>query len=346
MMKGFCKSSRALLSVICCLIGTAGCGSQSGGNLVVELRKAPKDKNPISLLYNRIELIVLDKPDKGTAIVPSLTNLSVTADRFYFKCGDSVIVSYMNNGRYADSLSPGKVITDYSVYRDTLLDVLSDKEILSYSLSDYSTKQAVTIDTPVKLTRIARHENVINISGYLDTHQYVCKYYYDKGYFGAAVGKISNADIRRVVENMSYFYLNNHLLALYPCSGRIWEYGDDFNYIFLDPVVKSNRYDVLEFRAAQVTDSKVYYSLLLNGEEYLAIIERDNNNTILIKTTKEGLHLPLGIIRDGINYVLCTAADLPHYVTREMLDSENAEVLDKAIKNNRDVVLKYFLATP
>ena len=70
MMKGFCKSSRALLSVICCFIGIAGCGSISGGDLVIDLRKAPKDKNPISLLYDRIELIALDNLKKGAAFVP------------------------------------------------------------------------------------------------------------------------------------------------------------------------------------------------------------------------------------------------------------------------------------
>lgn len=346
MMKGFCKSSRVLLSVICCFIGIAGCGSISGGDLVIDLRKAPKDKNPISLLYDRIELIALDNLKKGAAFVPSLTKLSVTADRFFFKCGDSIIVSYMNNGSFADVLSPGKMITDYSVYRDSILDVLSDKEILSYSLSDYSLKQSVTVDTPVELTRIARHENVINISGYLDTQQYICKYYFDKKYFGAAEGKISNADIRRVIENMSYFYSNDHLLALYPCSGRIWEYGDDFNYIFFDPDVKSNKDDVLEFRSAQVTDSKVYFSLLLNGEEHLVIIDRGNNKNILIKTTKEGVHLPVGVIRDGVNYVLCTAADLPRYLTRDLLDSQCAESMDSVIKNNNNVVLKYYLSTP
>lgn len=366
MTKSCCKPFPVLISIACCLWGAIGCKSILSNGDIVDLCKSPGNKVSISSIYDRIELVLLENPGSDTLSAQSLTNMSVTEDRFYFKSGDSTIVSYFKNGTFTDTLNLGTGITDYSIYKDSILDVLSGKRILSYSLSDYSLKHRANLDTPVNLTRIARRKNMLYIPGYIDTQEYLCEYDYGTRYFAEVPKKSSCPDARKDAEQMNFFRYGDHLLSLYPFSERIWE-NAEFTFIFLDPAFKLNQDDYLEILFAQVADNKIFYSLLLNGKKNLLILDRKDKSasymldggreqvftehrigkkSLCINTTREGLSLPLGVIRDGVNYVCCTAADLPNYVTRDVLDGQSAEAMEVAIRKNCNVVLKYYLAAP
>ena len=364
-MKDYCKLFPVLISTLCCLIGVAGCRSSQSDNVIIDLRKSPDKKVFVNKIYDRIELVPLERPGSGALPAASLSSLSVTEDRFYFKCGDSTIVSYFKDGRLADSLAPGGLITDYSIYRDSVMDVLSGKEILSYSLPDHSLTRRVTLDTPVSLKKIARWRNQIFLPGYIDSQEYICEYDCERNSFARVPRNADVPDVRKNVEQMNFFRHDGHLMSLYPYSGRIWE-NAVFSFIFVEPDFKIRQNDNLEFLSAQVSDHKIFYSLLLNDEEYLLALDRVDRTVAYllddgkehqftehgvgrefhyVNTTREGVHLPLGVIRDEVNYVSCTASDLPRYVNRDVLDSRSAEAMDEAVRNKSNVVLKYCLAT-
>ena len=365
MIKDYCKPFPVLISTLFCLIGFAGCRSLRSDDIIIDLSKGPDKKVTVNKIYDRIELVTLECPGSRALPAASLNSLSVTEDRFYFKCGDSTIVSFFKDGRLADSLAPGSLITDYFIYRDSVMEVLSDKEILSYSLPDHTLTHRINLDTPVSLKKIARRRNQIFLPGYIDSQEYLCEYDCERNYFAMVPRNANVPDVRKNVEQMTFFSHDGHLLSLYPYSGRIWE-NAVFSFIFVEPDFKIRENDDLEFLSAQVSDHKIFYSLLLNGEKSLLVLDRADRTVsyllddgkehqftmhgvgrefLYVNTTREGLPLPLGVISDEVNYVSCTASDLPHYVNRGMLDSNSAEVMDEAVRNNSNVVLKYYLVT-
>lgn len=349
-----------LISALSFTLGASGCHSMLSDSIVVNLNKAPGTKISIKQIYKKIEIVPLDNVEGDFS--SSLSTLSVTKDRFYLKSGDSMIVSYTHNGRFVDSLHPGSVVTDYYIFKDSVLDLLAGKEFLSFSLPDYTLQQRIPLVTQVALTKIAREdENVVCFSGYKDVNDYTCKYYCDKQYLSEAPGSTTSTNIKRIEEEVHYFSYCDHLFKLFPHSGCIWECGD-FTYQFFNPTfrLKNGR---VKFCSAQITDSKIYYQLLLGNKEHILILNRADRSVsmllngeerelifleaekkyLLLNKCREGVYLPLGVMRDGINYFCCPAADLPRYLTNDLLDSKNATTMDIAQKNNDYVVIKYYL---
>lgn len=361
MMKDYFRLFPVLISSLLLSIGVFGCVSMLSDSIIIDLDKAPNNKISITRIYERIEIVPLDNLGRGN--LSQLSELSVTRDKFYFKCGDSMIVSYSQDGRLIDSLSFGSLVTDYYIFNDSILNLLAEKEFISYFLPDNSLMKRTFLETPIALTKIAREdENVVLFSGYNGSNDYSCKYYLDKNVFSEAQGQINYSNITKIAEGIHYFNYCDHLYKLYPHSGCIWECGD-FHHQFLNPIFKKKNSGGIEFRSAQITDNKIYYSLLINDKECLLILNRAeraysmllngeereftvhgaNKKYLLINKSREGVHLPLGVIRDGINYFYCSSSDLYRYLTRDLLDSQNAEMMDVAVKKKNNVVIKYFL---
>lgn len=334
--------SPALISAVLFLCGMAGCMPKKGIDGSVDLRKVSTVS--IRELYDKIELVPLDNSGGETASTPSLSGLSVTKDRFVFLDGDRAVLSYRQDGGLADTLNPGRPVMDFSVYQDRILDVLLKHEIRTYRLSDFSLLQCTFLDTLVTVTRLARREeNVMNLPGYEGNRDYMCEYYFDTKRYFTSAGQMNSERVGSIVKGMRFLRKGDDLLVLYPHSGQIWKCGDFFGH-FLWPDFIRRKGDELEFLFAQVTDGKVYYSLLLNGEKHLLVLNRADGKYLLAKTSREGLYLPLGMIRDGVNYFCCSAEDLPRYLMRDLLDPESAEAMDAVVRDGKNVVIKYHLA--
>lgn len=337
-MKDFCAFLLTLTSSVSILFGVTGCiSATTDAEAGIDLRKVSKGRIPLRDIYDKIEVVPLDNAPDGLP----LSELSVTADRFLLKGGDRLILSYRQDGSLADSLNPGKAIVDYSVYQDKTLDVLFFAEMRTYHLPDLSLSGRNALDTLVTPTRLARRsEKVMVLPGYKGDKDYLCEYYFDTKKYYASPGKLDGEKTKQIVKGMRFLRSENRLLLLYPNSGLIWVCGE-FTYGFLRPDFKRREGDMLEITYAQVADRNVYYSLLLNGEEHLLVYDQTTGKGRLLKTTREGLSLPLGEIRDGINYFCCPADELPRYLTRDLLDSESASAVDAAVRNGAYVIIKY-----
>ncbi len=345
MMKNFCAFLLTLVGAASALFAVTGCGSSgTDAEAVIDLRKVSDGKVPIHDLYDTIEVVALEDAPGGLP----LSDLSVTADRFFFKGGDRLILSYRQDGSLADSLNPGKAIVDYSIYQDRILDILFDGEIRAYRIPDLSLSRRSTLDTVVTPTRLARRaENVMNLTGYKELKDYLCEYYFDTNKFYASP-RIYDFEqpeqARTIAQRMRYFYVDDKLIYLDPACGWLWLSGEFcFGYLWLD--FKRKEGDKLTVTYAQATDLNAYYALSLNGEEYFLVYDRTAKKGRLFKTTREGLSLPLGEIRDGINYFCCPAAELPRYLTRDVLTPENASAMDAAMRDGGYALIKYHLKT-
>ena len=342
MMKNFCACLLALIGAASALFGVTGCGSSgSDAEAVIDLRKVSDGKMPIHDLYDTIEVVALEDAPGGLP----LSDLSVTADRFFLKGGDRLILSYRQDGSLADSLNPGKAIVDYSIYQDRILDILFDREMRAYRLPDLSLSARRTLDTVVTTTRLARRaENVMMLPGYKGDQYYLCEYYFDTKKYYASPGRLEGGPTRHVVKGMRFLYLKDRLVLLHPDSGWLWACGEfTSGFLWLD--FKRKEGDKLSVTYAQATDLNAYYAVSLNGEEHFLVYDRTARKGRLFKTTREGLPLPLGVIRDGINYFCCPAAELPRYLTRDVLTPESASAMDAAMQAGGYALIKYHLKT-
>ncbi len=347
-MTNCCKLFLATISagLAVCLI--CGCESSRSVDGQVDLRKASDQKISIHAVYDRIEVVCLDNVPENATSAPVLSDLSVTGDRFFLRDGDRAILSYRQDGHLAAILNPGVPIKEYAVYKDRILDVLSEKEVYEYLVPEFSFQQKVLLNTdnpdlfevtPVNLVRLS--EEMMMFPAEKGDKDYWGEYHFDTNKYYVSPGKKSEAE-GSVAEKIQLFCLGDKYLALFPYSGQIWELGDFVgHYLWLD--FKQKKSDVLEFLFAQVSDDKVYYSILLNGEPHFLIYNRSDQKYVFIKTTREGLTLPLGVIRNGINFYCCPSKDLPKYVSRDLLDSDSVAAVDRAVKGGFNAMIKYHL---
>lgn len=343
-MKTFSALFLALINTASILCAVTGCNSSStDAEAVIDLRKVSAGKVPIHDLYDKIEVVPLEN-------VPGdlpLSDLSVTEDRFLLKGGDRQILSYRQDGSLADSLNPGKSIVDYSIYQDRILDILFFAEMHAYRLPDLSFSERRALDTLVTPTRLARRaNNVMFLTAYKGSKDYVCEYYFDTKKYFASPGLYEFEQPEQAsafTQKMRLFQAKDRLVLLDPASGWLWSCLEfTCGYLWLD--FKRQEGDALTVTYAQVTDQNAYYSLLLNGEVHFLVYDRAAKKGRLLKTTREGLSLPLGEIRDGVNYFFCPVASVSHYVSRDVLDQKNASILETAVREGKDVILKYHLA--
>lgn len=343
-MKSLYAAFLALAGSVSILFGMTGCNSSStDAEAVIDLRKVSDGKVPIHDLYDTIEVVALEDAPGGLP----LSDLSVTEDRFFLKGGDRLILSYRQDGSLADSLNPGKAIVDYSIYQEKILDILFDGEMRAYRLPDLTLSDRRTLDTLVTTTRLARRaDDVMYLPGYKGPETFLCEYYFDTKKYYASPGFYEFEQPEQasaLTRKMRLFQAKDRLVLLDPASGWLWSCLEfTCGYLWLD--FKRQEGDALTVTYAQVTDQNAYYSLLLNGEEYFLIYDRAAKKGRLLKTTREGLSLPLGEIRDGVNYFCCPAADLPRYLTRDVLTLESASAMDTAIRDGGYVVVKYHLS--
>ena len=337
------RHSLALIGAALGLCLAGGCKTFQSYDGVVDLRKVSDRKVSIREIYDRIEVVPLDNAPEDASRTPALSGLWVTADRLLFRDGDRAVLSYRQDGHLAETLDPGVPITDFSVFRDRTLDLLSGYEFREYALPALSLLRRTPLDTLVVPTKIARREeNVMILPAYKGNNDYLCEYYFDRSYYAASPGKMDSDQTRSIVERLQMFRSGDDLLVLYPHSGQIWRCGLFYGHFFW-PDFKLRDRETVEFLFAQVTDDKFYYDLLLNDVRHLLIINREDRQYTLIKNTREGLTLPLGVIRDGINYYCCPASDLPRHILPDLLDPEGAAALATAAHDGRNVVIKYYL---
>lgn len=338
------KYCLVLLSVVLGVCWAYGCFSSSLNEIdgVINLRKVSEGEIMLRDLCDRIEITPLDNVTENK--VPSPLGMYVTKDGYYILSKGFGILFYRRDGSLEETLNPGIQIRDFSIYQDRLLDILSDNEIWEFSLHDHSLLHRIVLDTDVTATKLARKdENVLILPAYKDGTDYMCEYFFDSKKFFASPGFMESIQTRSIVERMKLFRSGDELLALYPHSGQVWKYATFFTpYIILN--FKKRSRDNIEFISAQVTEDKAYYSLQLNGESCLLIFNRSNRKYLFIKTTREGLSLPLGIVSGGANYVCCTSADISKYIDLTLLDQENTMAAEMAIREGKNVIIKYQLA--
>ena len=320
----------------------SSCSTYTDTTHPLDLQKAVSREIPMKQLCKRIELIPLE--ESGDTL-GKLGKMAVSDQRLFIQDRDNRILSWKMDGKEPLAYHTATAITDFSLYEDQSLEILSDDNVLEYDLNGFTLKNNFQIkDTTAILVSLMRWKHMFHFIGYKEKRLYACEYYIDEGtFFPMEVSSIIPADrMPQVAANCRYFKHESDNYLYYAHSGDVfylswvrspqvfWELsGNDSIPICFDNMQKS--------------DSRLYGTFQWKDRQYLMILKKQEEYPLITTLTREGLEFPLGVIRDNTNYYCCPTSELDRYVNKKVLDRENERVLDSLEDSPGAVLLKYTL---
>ena len=313
-MKRFCSLLLVALLAVSCWQGRFD-------PLKVNLDRALK--HPVSArdVYAEAVAIPLRCP-KGMEPGQETRLLDVAANRFFLLDREKNEIRIFDwNGAYVSAIGSAETILDASAYQDEVLDVLTQKAIIDYSVTDGSLlTEYPFLDEDISLKCVARvDEDTIFMLGSKDGIAYNCDYIV--GMVGIHPSPIPAVDylITRAhvpvaeIENSRFYRSNGSVYSFYTRSGEISRYtGDDF---VCDPYHWDFGKRQPRFTNAQATADRLYLAFELEGECAVLIYNVKNKQYNAVRQED----YPLGIIYDGCNYHLRPASDGSFEIVRYSL---------------------------
>ncbi len=300
-------------------------------------------------------------PDSLHTVVPSKVKLDVGGGKIFILDNSAMgILVFTLDGSFVSRIADCGHITDFSIYDDKSLEVLSDTgNLASYSLDDLSVLRRYHLNGSegVKLCAMHRFDDDLYVmSGYQDGLNCFCEYYVnDNKYYVCRdeLARIAHAkNVSQIIGESRFFDQEGRTFLFYPHNGEIWE-DSYMKYStgekvgpFVHPIylwdfeefnesvnaVATGETDFndarLRFDNAQMSGQYLFLSFILDGNHRFLILDTNAGKARIVEFTKENIRFPLGVIRDNINYFCCVEADLPDYcLPSEIQEYENTSRL-------------------
>ena len=294
---------RALILLLAALLAVSCLGRSE--RVKVDIDKALKKKVDVRKLYKEATVIPLHCPEGKTLAQDGKVVLEVAADRFFLLDRNEILV-FDGAGDYVTSITSEEPVIDISVYRDKLLDVLTESAITEYAVTDCSFQAAYSIrdkDNDVILKSVARvDEDSFFMVGQKDGTFYDCGYLVGKRRFysgprPAPDYPVSQSNVPAAeMQHSRFFRCGEGVFNFCSRSGEIDKYtGDDFICV---PYVWDFGKRSLAFTNAQKTENRIYLAFDLDGKDYVLVYNLDNGKYNVVDYEA----FPLGVIYDGGNY--------------------------------------------
>jgi len=260
---------------------------------------------------------------------------------------DSISLSFYDIDGSLKKKMTFDVVDDFSIYKEKKLYVLASSKIETYDLTNFTCYEVFHIpDTSFSFFKIAgRNDNVVLISALRDGYDYFCEYYIKEKKFYPCQGamKGSNHLLGKVLRSSSYLYSEGELYFFYSNTGTVWRMAD-FNTPDYQYSIKHNAPGEIKFNNIQMTREKIFMHVEMDGDDFCVITEKDNPHASVLLASDSTHDLPLGVIYDNINYVLCKSEVIDKYVSRDLIDNEGESILDSLNSTiSCDVIIKYHL---
>lgn len=337
------KSVRIKLGIFAFFLFSA-CVSTTNKNSI-DLNLSHENTINADALYSDLEIIPLSEFDGQLSNKPHC--LAISKDYFFILNGKGELLCFKNNGSFISSISLDNQITAFSLYKEKYLDVLSERDIIEYSLPDFSVNFIYHIpDTSMTCIDIMRRDDsVIVLSGFIGNLDAFGEYYFEDNSFYSMSNSLYSPETNRrtVAENSHFFRSSDNTYYLFSDTGEIWEYS-----AFLHPVYKWDFGHAVfsqdSFFSAQLSHAKVYMSFMYKEEEYLLIYDGNKGEHSIIRTLEGGTKFPLGTIYKGYNYYVCPSVEANRFVDNLSLSRYKEGIIEESIHESNYVVLKYKLA--
>ena len=279
------------------------CWSHSD-RLKVDIDKALKHPGRARDVY--VETIAIPLQGlEGIALGQEIRLLDVAADRFFLLDKEkNEILIFDRNGECVTLITMADSVIDFSVYRDRVLDVLTEDAITEYRATDGAFLAKYPIqDNDVMLKRVARvTEEGIFMLGTKDGYAYDGSYLISKNHFYPAARPapdyLSTHSFVPASEcqNSRFFRCNGIVYSFGSRSGQIAQYTDD--YFICVPYQWDFGKRAPVFTNVQKTTGKIYLAFALDGKEYVLVYNLNNRKYKVVEYDT----FPLGVIYAGKNY--------------------------------------------
>ena len=272
--------------------------------LKVDIDKALKHPGRAQDVYAEAVAIPLHGPE-GITLGQEIGLLDVAADRFFLlDKKKNEIVIFDRNGECVTQITMADTVVDFSVYRDLVLDVLTEDAITEYSATDGAFLAKYPIqDNDVMLKRAARvTEDGFFMLGTKDGYAYDGSYLISKNHFYPAARPapdyLSTHSFVPASEcqNSRFFRCDGIVYSFGSRSGQIAQYTDD--YFICVPYEWDFGKRAPVFTNAQKTTGKIYLAFALDGKEYVLVYNLNNRKYKVVEYDT----FPLGVIYAGRNY--------------------------------------------
>ena len=277
--------------------------------LKVDIDKALKHPGRAQDVYAEAVAIPLHGPE-GITLGQEIGLLDVAADRFFLlDKKKNEIVIFDRNGECVTQITMADTVVDFSVYRDLVLDVLTEDAITEYSATDGAFLAKYPIqDNDVMLKRVARvTEDGFFMLGTKDGYAYDGSYLISKNHFYPAARPapdyLSTHSFVPASEcqNSRFFRCDGIVYSFGSRSGQIAQYTDD--YFICVPYEWDFGKRAPVFTNAQKTTGKIYLAFALDGKEYVLVYNLNNRKYKVVEYDT----FPLGVIYAGRNYYFSPA---------------------------------------
>ncbi len=277
--------------------------------LKVDIDKALKHPGRAQDVYAEAVAIPLHGPE-GITLGQEIGLLDVAADRFFLlDKKKNEIVIFDRNGECVTQITMADTVVDFSVYRDLVLDVLTEDAITEYSATDGAFLAKYPIqDNDVMLKRVARvTEDGFFMLGTKDGYAYDGSYLISKNHFYPAARPapdyLSTHSFVPASEcqNSRFFRCDGIVYSFGSRSGQIAQYTED--YFICVPYQWDFGKRAPVFTNAQKTTGKIYLAFALDGKEYVLVYNLNNRKYKVVEYDT----FPLGVIYAGRNYYFSPA---------------------------------------
>ena len=277
--------------------------------LKVDIDKALKHPGRAQDVYAEAVAIPLHGPE-GITLGQEIGLLDVAADRFFLlDKEENEILLFDRNGECVTQITMADTVVDFSVYRDLVLDVLTEDAITEYSATDGAFLAKYPIqDNDVMLKRVARvTEDGFFMLGTKDGYAYDGSYLISKNHFYPAARPapdyLSTHSFVPASEcqNSRFFRCDGIVYSFGSRSGQIAQYTED--YFICVPYQWDFGKRAPVFTNAQKTTGKIYLAFALDGKEYVLVYNLNNRKYKVVEYDT----FPLGVIYAGRNYYFSPA---------------------------------------
>ena len=301
---------KRFLAILSAALLTASCGLGGSDKLKVDLDRALKHPASARDVYAEAVAIPLRFPE-GSVPGRETALLDVAVDRFFLlDAGKNEILFFDWNGEYVTTIACADTILDASVYRDEILEVLTQNAITEYAVADGSFQTEYLFENKgVALKCLGRVDDdsffmlgskdgfaygsgyVVGGIGFYSSALYYSDYLTTHAYAPAA--EVQNSRFFRCGDSVYSFLSRSGEIDLYTagdfvCVPYEWDFGKR------QPT----------FTNVQKTAARLYLAFELEGESAVLVYNLKNKQYKAVR----GEDFPLGVIYDGSNYV-CRPAE-------------------------------------
>lgn len=295
----------------------AACGQGSAELLKVNIDRALKHPAGARDVFSEAAAIPLRCPD-GIALGREVKLLDVAPDRFFLlDAGRNDILAFDWNGNFVTAIGRGETILDGSIYRDRVLNVLTQDAFFEYAVTDGSLLAEYPFDSGgVTLKSLGRvDDDSVFMLGSKEGLAYGCGYLIGKlGFYSDTIPTAEYLVTRALfpaaeVEYSRFFRCGDTVYSFFSRSGQIDQYtADDFACV---PYMWDFGRRQPLFTNVQKTAGRIYLAFESEGERAVLICDLKSRQYKAVPQDA----FPLGIIYGGSNYAFAHG-EVTRYVLR------------------------------